>query len=112
MKNGQSRQTGNIGYTRHRKKTIQTNWQHWLHKTQGEDNPDKKHNTENLKDEQHEPHQKPRSPGRASSPGLQQDTTMLFYENSITISAKHKNRIERYEIMDDMDSTNTTGSVP
>jgi hypothetical protein len=35
---------------------------------------------------------------------------MLFYANSITTSVKHNNRKERYEIMDDMDSTNTTGS--
>ena len=45
-KNGQSRETGNIGYTRHRtnkcqripkgqkKWTIQRNWQHRIHKTQ------------------------------------------------------------------------------
>ena len=32
--------TGNIGYTRHRTKTIQRNWQHWVHKTQDEDNPE------------------------------------------------------------------------
>jgi hypothetical protein len=52
MKNGQSRETGNIGYTRHRTKTnktqnttqktneewtIQRNWKHWAHKTQDED---------------------------------------------------------------------------
>ena len=30
--------TGNIGYTRHRTKTIQRNWQHWVHKTQDKDN--------------------------------------------------------------------------
>jgi len=41
MRNGQSRKTGNIGYTRHRMKTIQRNWQHWVHKTQDEDNPEK-----------------------------------------------------------------------
>jgi hypothetical protein len=29
----QSRDTDNIGYTRHRKKTIQRHWQHWVHKT-------------------------------------------------------------------------------
>jgi hypothetical protein len=45
INNGQSRETGNIVYTRHRTKvrenqrdneewTIQTNWQHWVHKTQ------------------------------------------------------------------------------
>ena len=45
IKNGQSRETGNIGYTRYRTKvrenqrdnqewTIQRNWQHWAHKTQ------------------------------------------------------------------------------
>ena len=55
--NGQSRETGNIGYTRHRtldrrsdqEWTIQRNWQHWVHKTQDVrqkersrmDNPDK-----------------------------------------------------------------------
>ena len=44
IKNGQSKETGNIGYTRHRTKvreirrgnqewTIQRNWQHWVHKT-------------------------------------------------------------------------------
>jgi hypothetical protein len=42
IENGQSRDTGNIGYTRHRTKTNKT----------------QKHNTGNLKDEQHEPHQK------------------------------------------------------
>jgi hypothetical protein len=45
IKNGQSKETGNIGYTRHRTKvrenrrgnqewTIQRNWQHWVNKTQ------------------------------------------------------------------------------
>ena len=73
IKNGQSRETGNIGYTRHRTnktKTIQRNWQHRVHKTQDEDKQNKdnpetlatlgthdtgrkqtKHNTENYKDE-------------------------------------------------------------
>jgi hypothetical protein len=47
IKNGQSRETGNIGYTRYRTKTnktrglqewiIQRHWQHWVHKTQDED---------------------------------------------------------------------------
>ena len=43
--NGQPRDTGNIGYTRHRTKgrenqrdnqewTTQRHWQHWVHKTQ------------------------------------------------------------------------------
>ena len=36
----QSRDTGNIGYTRHRTKTIQRHWQHWVNKTQDEDNPE------------------------------------------------------------------------
>jgi hypothetical protein len=49
MKNGQSRETGNIGYARHRTKTnvtenrrgnrkwtIQRHWQHRVHKTQDE----------------------------------------------------------------------------
>ena len=40
IKNGQSRDTGSIGYTRHRAKTIQRHWQHWIHKTQDEDNPE------------------------------------------------------------------------
>jgi hypothetical protein len=35
-KNGQSRNTGNIGHTRYR--TIQKYWQHWAHKIQ--DNPE------------------------------------------------------------------------
>jgi hypothetical protein len=35
-----SRETGNIGHTRHRAKTLQRNWQHWAHKTQGEDTPE------------------------------------------------------------------------
>jgi len=48
-KNGQSRETGNIGYTQHMPKinvrenrrgnqqwTIQRNWQHWVHTTQVE----------------------------------------------------------------------------
>jgi hypothetical protein len=39
----QSRDNGNIGHTRHRKKTIQRQWQHWAHKTQDEE----KQNTEN-----------------------------------------------------------------
>ena len=45
IKNGQPRDTGNIGYTRHRTKgrenqrdnqewTTQRHWQHWVHKTQ------------------------------------------------------------------------------
>jgi hypothetical protein len=59
-KNGQSRETGNIVYTRHRAKinvkenrrgnqewTIQRNWQHWVHTTQAEDKQNKIHNTEN-----------------------------------------------------------------
>ena len=47
MKNGQSRETVNIGYTRHGRRqtklrgneewTIQRNWQHLVHKTQDED---------------------------------------------------------------------------
>ena len=41
IKNGQSRDTDNIGYTRHGTKVTE------------------KHNTLNCKDEQHEPHQKP-----------------------------------------------------
>ena len=41
----QSKETGNIGYTRHRTKTIQRNWQHWVHKTQDKDKQNKKHNT-------------------------------------------------------------------
>ena len=41
IRNGQSGETGNIGYTRHRMKTIQRNWQQWVHKTQDEDNPEK-----------------------------------------------------------------------
>ena len=40
IKNGQSRDTGSIGYTRHRTKTIQRHWQHWIHKTQDEENPE------------------------------------------------------------------------
>jgi hypothetical protein len=36
----QSRDTGNIGYIRLRRKTIQRHWQHWVHKTQEEDNPE------------------------------------------------------------------------
>ena len=34
----QSRDSGNIGYTRHRTKTIQRQWQHRVHKTQDKDN--------------------------------------------------------------------------
>ena len=44
IKNGQSRETGNIGYTRHKTNkrqripnqewVIQRNWQHWVNKTQ------------------------------------------------------------------------------
>ena len=41
IRNGQSRETGNIRYTRHRMKTIQRNWQNWVQKTQDEDNPEK-----------------------------------------------------------------------
>jgi hypothetical protein len=48
IKNGQFRDTGNIGYTRHMTKvrenqrsnqecTVQRHWQHWVHKTQDED---------------------------------------------------------------------------
>jgi hypothetical protein len=36
----QSRDTGNIWYTRHRTKTIQRHWQQLVHKTQDEDNPE------------------------------------------------------------------------
>jgi hypothetical protein len=39
------RDTGNIGYTRHRR-----------HKTQDQDKQNKKHNAENYKDEQHRSH--------------------------------------------------------
>ena len=49
--NGQSRETGAIGYTRNKTKTnntktIQRNWRHWVHKTQNDDkqhknNPEK-----------------------------------------------------------------------
>ena len=41
IRNGQTRETGNTGYTRQKTKTIQRNWQHWVHKTQDEDNPEK-----------------------------------------------------------------------
>jgi hypothetical protein len=51
IKNRRSRDTGNIGNTRHKMKTnktrgnqewtIQRNWQHWEHKTQGEDKQNK-----------------------------------------------------------------------
>ena len=51
IKNGQSRDIGNIGHTRHRVKTNKTRgyqewtilryWQHWAHKTQGEDKQNK-----------------------------------------------------------------------
>ena len=51
IKNGQSRDTGNIGYTRHRTKTnktrgnqewtIQRHWQHWIHKKRDEDKQNK-----------------------------------------------------------------------
>jgi hypothetical protein len=43
-KQKQSRESGNIVYTRHRTnktKTIQRNWQHWVHKTQDEDKQNK-----------------------------------------------------------------------
>ena len=36
----QSRDTDNIGHTRHRAKTIQRHRQHWAHKTQDKDNPE------------------------------------------------------------------------
>jgi hypothetical protein len=47
IKNGQSRETGNIGYRRRRgnqKWRIQRNWQHWVNKTKGQskmDSPEK-----------------------------------------------------------------------
>jgi len=47
IKKGQSRETGNIGYTGRRgnqKRTIQRNWQHRVHRTKGQskkDNPEK-----------------------------------------------------------------------
>ena len=55
IKNGQSRDTGNFGYTRHRTKVrenpranqewaIQRHWQHWVHKTQDKDKQNKTHN--------------------------------------------------------------------
>ena len=37
IQNGQSRETGNIGQTRYRTKTIQRNWQHWGNKTPDEE---------------------------------------------------------------------------
>jgi hypothetical protein len=37
IKNGQSRETVNVGYTRHRTKTIQRHCQRGVHKTQDED---------------------------------------------------------------------------
>ena len=43
IKHGQSRETGNIGYTRRRGNqtwTIQRNWQHMVHKTKGQSNMD------------------------------------------------------------------------
>ena len=57
-KNGQSRETGNIVYTRMdnpeklatlrtQEWTIQRNWQHCVHKTQNENKQNKKHNTAN-----------------------------------------------------------------
>jgi hypothetical protein len=36
---GQSRDTGNIGQTRNRTKTIQRHWYHWTNKKQDEGNP-------------------------------------------------------------------------
>jgi hypothetical protein len=36
----QSRDTGNIGRTKHMTKTIQRHWQHWTYKTHDEDNPE------------------------------------------------------------------------
>jgi hypothetical protein len=36
----QPRDTGNIRYIRHRAKTTQRHWQHYVHTTQGEDNPE------------------------------------------------------------------------
>ena len=36
----QSRDTVNIGYTRHMTETIQRHSQHWVHKTQDWDNPE------------------------------------------------------------------------
>jgi hypothetical protein len=63
IKNGQSRETGNIGYTRHRTKTnktkghqewtIQRNWQHWVHKIQDEDKQNKNTLQKIRSDEQH-----------------------------------------------------------
>ena len=51
IKNRQSRDTGNLRYTRHRTKTnktrghqewtIQRHWQHWVHKTQDKDKQNK-----------------------------------------------------------------------
>ena len=56
IKNQQFRESGNIGYTRHRTKvresqrgnqesTIQRKWQHWVHKTWDKKKQNKKHNT-------------------------------------------------------------------
>jgi hypothetical protein len=36
----QSKDTGNIGHTRHATKTIQRHWQHWVQKTRDKDNPE------------------------------------------------------------------------
>ena len=93
MKNGQSRQTGNFGYTRHRKKTDKT--KNTTQKTKKMSNTDLAKN--------------PGAREEQAAPASYKTSAMLFYENSIKTSVKHKiERKERYEIMDDMDSTNTT----
>jgi hypothetical protein len=57
-KNGQYRDTGNIGYTR-QEWTIQRHWQHWVHKIQDKDKQNKQNKTQHTKlDEQHRPHKR------------------------------------------------------
>ena len=58
IENGQSRDTGNIGYTIHRTKTNTTQKHNTENLKDEQHGPNQKHNTENLKDEQHGPHQK------------------------------------------------------
>ena len=96
----QSRDTSNIGYTRHRTKTIQRHQQHWAHRTQDEDNPEtpatlktkkqtnkqtnkKTQDRKQNKNKQHEPHQKP-----AVNPCTRDKTQPMYFDQNVKLEVK------------------------
>ena len=95
MKKGQSRETGSIGYTKHRTKTIQGNWQHWVHKTQDKDNP-----------------------GKLAALGTQdtgqrqsRETGSIGYTTHRTRTSKAKHTIQKTKKMSNTDSTKNRGQT-